>query len=260
MASRWRSNWRRRGPLAFGVEQLVAHLDDRFHLLTGGRRTALPRHQTLRATLDWSYELLLEPERVVLRRLAVFSGVFSLEAASAVAADPEITPSLVIQSLSDLVAKSLVVAEMNRVAHYRLLDTTRVYALEKLVENGESERVARRHAEYYRDLFQRASSEVEARPSTEWLAEYRPKLDNLRRALTWAFAPGGDTAIGIDLAVASVPIWFELSLFGECLRLDGSFPRGPRRDGSVTRARSGLAMRSGLLAHVRARHERPRAG
>ena len=106
---------------------------------------------------------------------------------------------------------------MNRVARYRLLDTTRVYALEKLVENGERERVARRHAEYYRDLFQRASSEVEARPSTEWLAEYRPKLDNLRRALTWAFAPGGDTAIGIDLAVASVPIWFELSLFGECL-------------------------------------------
>jgi len=201
---------------AFGVEQLVAHLNDRFHLLTGGRRTALPRHQTLRATLDWSNELLLEPERVVLRRLAVFSGVFSLEAASAVAADSEITPSLVIQNLSDLVAKSLVVAEMNRVTHYRLLDTTRVYALEKLVENGEREHVARRHAEYYRDLFQRASSEVEARPSTEWLAEYRPKLDNLRRALTWAFAPGGNTAIGIDLAVASVPIWFELSLFSEC--------------------------------------------
>ena len=112
MASPWRSNWLRRVPAAFGVEQLVAHLNDRFHLLTGGRRTALPRHQTLRAMLDWSYELLLEPERVVLRRLAVFSGVFSLEAASAVAADPEITPSLVIQSLSNLVAKSLVVAEM----------------------------------------------------------------------------------------------------------------------------------------------------
>ena len=94
---------------ALSVEQLVAHLHDRFHLLTGGRRTALPRHQTLRATLDWSYELLPEPERVILRRLAIFSGVFSLEAAGAVAASPEIPPAQVIQGLSDLVAKSLVV-------------------------------------------------------------------------------------------------------------------------------------------------------
>ena len=98
---------------ALSVEQLIAHLEDRFHLLTGGRRMALPRHQTLRATLDWSYELLPELERVILRRLAVFSGVFSLEAASFVAADPEITPSLVMQGLSDLVVKSLVVAQMS---------------------------------------------------------------------------------------------------------------------------------------------------
>ena len=118
---------------ALGIEALAARLDDRFHLLTGGRRTALPRHQTLRATLDWSYELLAEPERVILRRLAIFAGSFSLEAAGAVAASPEIAPSDVVDGLSSLVAKSLVAAEVDgAVARYRLLDTTRAYALEKL--------------------------------------------------------------------------------------------------------------------------------
>ena len=99
---------------ALGIEELAARLDDRFQLLTGGRRTALPRHQTLRATLDWSYELLAEPERVILRRLAVFAGAFSLEAAGAVAASPEIAPSEVVDGLSSLVAKSLVAARGRR--------------------------------------------------------------------------------------------------------------------------------------------------
>ena len=85
---------------ALGIEELFAGLDDRFQLLTGGRRTALPRHQTLRATLDWSYELLAEPERVILRRLVVFAGVFSLEAASAIVASPEVAPSEVVDGLT----------------------------------------------------------------------------------------------------------------------------------------------------------------
>ena len=97
---------------ALGIEELAARLDDRFQLLTGGRRTALPRHQTLRATLDWSYELLAEPERALLRRLAIFAGFFSLEAASAVPASPRLTPSEVVDGLSSLVAKSLVAAEV----------------------------------------------------------------------------------------------------------------------------------------------------
>ena len=130
-------------------------------LLTGGRRTALPRHQTLRATLDWSYELLTEPERVVLRRLAIFAGTFSLEAAGAVAASSEIAPSDVVDGVSSLVAKSLVAAEVDgTIARYRLLDTTRAYALEKLAESGERELLARRHAEYYRDLFERAETRM----------------------------------------------------------------------------------------------------
>ena len=136
-----------------GVEGLAARLDDRFRLLTRGRRTALPRHQTLRATLDWSHELLAEPERVLLRRLAVFAGAFNLEAVGAVVASAETASADVVDGISSLVAKSLVVADVDHASpRYRLLDTTRAYALEKLAEGGEQEQFARRHAEYYRDL------------------------------------------------------------------------------------------------------------
>jgi hypothetical protein len=108
---------------ALGIEEVAARLDDRFLLLTGGRRTALPRHQTLRATLDWSYELLTERERMILRRLAVFAGAFSLEAAGAVVASADVTPSEVVGGLSNLVAKSLVAAEVDGTfTRYRLLD------------------------------------------------------------------------------------------------------------------------------------------
>jgi predicted ATPase len=156
-----------------GIEELSARLNDRFQLLTDGRRTALPRHQTLRATLDWSYELLAEPERVILRRLAVFAGCFSLEAAGAVAASPEAAPSEVVDGVSSLVVKSLVAAEIDgAIARYRLLDTTRAYALEKLGDGGELKAIARRHAEYYRDLFDRAEAEWEAQPAAEWLVDY----------------------------------------------------------------------------------------
>src|SRR6266850_1476112 len=158
---------------SLGLEGLASRLDDRFRLLTGGRRTAPPRHQTLRATLDWSYELLSEPERVILRRLAVFAGPFSMEAAAAVAASPELAAPDVIEGLLGLVTKSLVVAEgEGAVARYRLLDTMRAYTLEKLGESGERARLARRHAEYYRQLFERAETESETQPSAEWLADY----------------------------------------------------------------------------------------
>src|SRR5207248_591928 len=163
---------------ALGIEALAARLDDRFQLLTAGRRTALPRHQTLRATLDWSYELLAEPERVVLRRLAVFSGGFKLAAASVVATGAGIAVSDVVDGLANLVTKSLVSAKGDgTVTGYRLLDTTRAYALEKLLESGELEAVARRHAEYYRDLFEQAEAEWETQDTSEWLAIYAPEID-----------------------------------------------------------------------------------
>jgi predicted ATPase/DNA-binding winged helix-turn-helix (wHTH) protein len=200
-----------------GVEALAARLDDRFQLLTGGRRTALPRHQTLRATFDWSYELLSEPERVVLRRIAIFAGAFRLEAAGAVVASPEVTPSEAVEGLANLVAKSLVAAEVDgRVARYRLLDTTRAYAVEKLDESGERDRIACCHAGYYRDVFERAEAEWETRPAAEWLADYGWQIDNLRAALDWSFSPNGDASIGVALTAAAPPLWMHLSLMEEC--------------------------------------------
>jgi predicted ATPase/DNA-binding winged helix-turn-helix (wHTH) protein len=197
----------------FGTDEFAARLDDRFDVLTGGRRTALPRHQTLRATLDWSYELLTEPERTVLRRLAVLAGGFNLDAASAVATSGEIALPDVVDMLSNLVAKSLVAAELGAaIARYRLLDTTRAYALEKLVESGERDRIARRHAEYYRDLFERVETEW------EWSADYARHVanGNLRTALNWAFSPEGDASIGVALTAAAVPLWKQLSMMAVC--------------------------------------------
>jgi len=223
---------------ALGIKELAARLDDRFRLFTGGRRTALPRHQTLRATLDWSYDLLDEPERAILRRLAVFAGGFSLEGAMAVAPGAEIAPAEVVEGLARLVTKSLIVAELERVARYRLLDTTRAYALEKLGESGEREPLARRHAEFYRDLFERAETETEVRPTGEWLAEYGRQIDNMRAAFEWAFSPNGDASIGVALAAAAVPLWTHLSLLEECraraaqalARLEVGANRDPRRE------------------------------
>jgi tetratricopeptide (TPR) repeat protein len=198
---------------ALGIEQIAKRLDDRFRLLAGGRRTALPRHQTMHATLEWSHDLLAASERVLLRRLAVFAGVFDLEAAGAVATSPELATDEVVDMLTNLVSKSLV--DRNATA-YRLLETMHAFALEKLVECGELEIISRRHAEYYQNLFERAESECDARAADEWLAEYRPKIDDLRAALDWAFSPVGNPSLGVALTVAAVPLWMQLSLLQEC--------------------------------------------
>ena len=137
----------------FGVRGLSARLAGRLQLLTGGYRTALPRHQSLRAMLDWSYDRIPEPERVVLRRLSIFPGKYSLEAAIAVAAGGEMAVPAVIDHIMSLVTKSLIAADISgKEPLYRLLETTRCYALEKLRESGEFDAVARRHAEGCQDL------------------------------------------------------------------------------------------------------------
>ena len=196
---------------------LVARLlDDRFRLLTGGRRTALPRHQTLRATLDWSHGLLTEPERVLLRRIAIFTGAFSPEAVCAVAESQELPASDVMDGMLSLTAKSLVAAEIRGVARYRLLDTTRAYALERLGASGEREGIALRHASYYRDLFERAEAELDVRTASEWIYEYGWRIDNLRAALDWAFSADGDAMLGVALTTAAIPLWMQLSLLEEC--------------------------------------------
>jgi predicted ATPase/DNA-binding winged helix-turn-helix (wHTH) protein len=200
-----------------GLQQVAAGLNNRLGMLTGGRRTAPPRHQTLRATLDWSYELLPEPERLVMRRLAVFAGDFTVEAASSVALGGEIAASEVVLSLENLVTKSLVTVEAGSViAHHRLHETTRAYAFEKLAESGEFNQVARRHANYYRDLFDRAEIEMETLPAPAWLARYGHQIGQVRAALDWAFSPTGAAEIGVALTVAAVPLWVLLSLMEEC--------------------------------------------
>ena len=201
---------------ALGIEGLARRLDLRFHVLTGGRRTALPRHQTLRATLDWSHRLLSEPDRIVLRRLAVFAGSFSLEAAASVVADSALAEWEVIGRIAELVDKSLVVADAaGPTRRYRLLETTHAYAMEKLADSGEFGSLARLHALHFRDHLRTALAVWEETPSVQWLEAQAPEIDNVRVALDWAFGADGDPAVGIELAAASYVLWYLLSLMQE---------------------------------------------
>lgn len=144
--------------VTLGLRQVATGLDNRFGLLTASRRTALPRHQTLRAMLDWSYDLLPEEERRLLRRSAIFPAGFTLGAAAALVGDTDQSKSSVVESIANLVAKSLVTSDGSAsIGRWRLLETTRAYALEKLAKSNESEQVARRSAEFLRDLFRPAA-------------------------------------------------------------------------------------------------------
>jgi predicted ATPase/DNA-binding winged helix-turn-helix (wHTH) protein len=199
-----------------GVEGLAARLDDSLQLLGTRRRTTVPRHQTMRAVVDWSYGLLSGDEQLFFQALGIFKGVFTAEAAASVAMDAADT-CVAIDRLADLVAKSLVVVDTSGTQpRFRLLDTTRAYAIEKLDAGGERERTARRHAEYCLTLLKRAGDEASARPSADWLADYAREIDNLRGALDWAFSRTGDGSLGTALTTAAGPLWLRLSLFEEC--------------------------------------------
>jgi predicted ATPase/DNA-binding winged helix-turn-helix (wHTH) protein len=201
------------------IEQINARLAQRFRLLTSGPRTALPRQQTLRATLDWSYDLLDDGERGVLRRVAIFSGSFTLEAACAVASDTTIDEFAVVDLLSQLVSRSLLIADTSTgAARYRLLETTRAYAHEKLVEADEHSVVARRYAECFDKLFERAPDDFLRLTDARLREIYVPELEHVRAALDWSFASEGDAAIGIRLAGNSGPLWGTLGLFSEGAR------------------------------------------
>ena len=174
---------------AFGVKGLSDLLEDRFRLLRQGRRTAMSRHRTLAAALDWSYGFLPEDERVILRRLSIFAGPFTLEAANAVTADTTIAVPEVAEGVANLVAKSLVSADVSgAAAHYRLLNITRAYALEKLTESGEHGTLARRHAEYFCDVLSRPKRNGSRGRQPNELADCGRQIDNLRAALDEAHA------------------------------------------------------------------------
>jgi predicted ATPase/DNA-binding winged helix-turn-helix (wHTH) protein len=219
----------------FGVAGLAVRLDDRMRLLTGGRRAALLRHQTIGAALDWSYQLLSHEEQAIFRRLGIFAGSFTMQAADAVATDTETGSLDIADTVASLVAKSLITAEIgDGDARLRLLETMRTYAMTKLAQSGEADAIARRHASHYRDLLEstRTSS---ARDDSA--AAFAHEIDNIRAALTWAFAPGGDGRIAVSLAAASAPIWLEMSLLTEChgwmgkaLELLDDADRGTRRE------------------------------
>jgi predicted ATPase/DNA-binding winged helix-turn-helix (wHTH) protein len=200
---------------ALGIEQVAASLGDRLALLTSGRRNAVPRHRTLRAVLDWSYELLPEPERLLLRRLAVFSAGFTLDSAAAVMRDSGLDTACVVNGIANLSAKSLVALDKSKSpARWYLLETTRTYALEKLARHGEVEHAVRCHAAYFRDLF--AGSRFRSQVSSEELTRHGHEIDNVRAAIDWCFSARGDKTIGVDLTAAYAPVWMNLSLMAEC--------------------------------------------
>ncbi|MDP9810031.1 putative ATPase/DNA-binding winged helix-turn-helix (wHTH) protein [Rhizobium tibeticum] len=200
---------------AFGVAGLAEQLDDRFRILTNGRRTALPRQQTLQATFEWSYDALPEAEKTVFRRLGVFSGLFPLDAArEVVVPDGTVTEGCprasFMEGLANLVEKSLVIADISvGDARYRLLDTTRAFALEKLRESGDLDTRQRLHAENFLRLLQDRPN------SLEGLSHY---IDNVRSALIWSFSGSGDAWLAVLLAAAAAPLFVNLSLLGECAR------------------------------------------
>ena len=204
---------------SLGVAYVATVLDDRLGLLVGGRRTALPRQQTLRATLEWSHDLLTAAEQITLRRIATFAGEFSMRAAEAVAAADDLAPAEVAECITGLVMKSLVVAEQVATsACYRLLETTRSYARSKLDAAGEGETWPRRHADYHLALLEGGAAEREADGSVRPSRQTRVLVDEVAAALDWAFSPRGDGAIGVALTLAAIPLWIRTSLLAECRR------------------------------------------
>jgi predicted ATPase/DNA-binding SARP family transcriptional activator len=186
-------------------QQVARRLDNRFQLLTTGSRTALPRQQTLRATIDWSYELLAAPERLLFERLAVFAGSFTLEAAESVCADADLPAASVLDLLSGLVEQSLVeLVEHGGAARYRLLETVLQYAAERLAAHGADARVGARHAAFYSALVAEAEPHLTTPRRRQWIDAIDRDFDNVRRTLGWLaeHEPRG------GLAVAGSLCWY----------------------------------------------------
>jgi predicted ATPase/DNA-binding winged helix-turn-helix (wHTH) protein len=207
----------------FGLGKTASLLDDRLNLSWVGRRTAQPRHQTLNAALEWSYDLLGEAEKRVLGRLSVFAGGFTFEAAIAVAADETIDEADVSDCVWELRSKSMIAAQ-GQGERLRLLDTTHAFASRRLSEGDEESRWRRRHASYFNDLFKRhVAMDMAEGPGASPGASpgvspgvLGVEVDNLRAALNWAFSVEGDAQIGVELAAASASTWMAMALLTEC--------------------------------------------
>lgn len=235
----------------YGVEATLNLLNKHLGLHWQGRRTALPRHQTLHALLDWSYGLLAEPERLVFRRLSIFVGTFTLEGAQAVAAGGDLKPAHLESIIDHLVAKSLISAATadDGVIRYRLLEMARAFAIDKLLESGEEAAIARRHASHLVQLLDASfAGRLEASVDNRTAAR-REHLGNVRAALEWCFGKGvldaENAALAVELAAASAPAFLDLSLLIEChrwseaaLALVDDTTRGGRRELVLQEARA----------------------
>jgi non-specific serine/threonine protein kinase len=233
---------------ALGVEPLAARLDGRFRLLTGGHRTALPRQQTLRATVDWSYALLTAAERALFDRLSVFAGGFALSAAEAVGAGGGIEAGAVAALLARLVEKSLVQAEAGADAaeRYRLLETLRQYGRERLEAGGGAGAVRARHAAYYTAEAEAAERRLLGPDQLAELARLGRELDNLRAALQWA-EEAGAAELGLRLAGALWFFWYQRTSITETRRwLTPLLDRSP----SPTAGRARALMAAGIMAYL----------
>jgi predicted ATPase/DNA-binding winged helix-turn-helix (wHTH) protein len=195
----------------FGLSKTASLLDDRLNLSWVGRRTALPKHQTLNAALEWSYDLLDEKEKRVLSRLSVFAGGFTFEAAVAVVADEMIDEASVSDCVWELRSKSMI-AVRGQEGRLRLLDITLAFASRRLAESDEENHCRRRHALYFCDSFKQGAS----MDMPERLRALGVEVDNLRAALSWAFSVEGDAKIGVELAAASASTWMAMALLTEC--------------------------------------------
>ena len=204
---------------SYGLQQTAALLDQSLTRLWLGSRTAPPRQKTLQATLDWSFRLLTELERVVLRRLAVFVGHFTLDAALEVVAGPALDKSTVLGAIDSLVAKSIVATRpLGAMMRYRLLDTTRTYALETGIEDADATDLSIRHAAYFRRWLEQSGKEWSTSSSGIGRASHFAGINNVRAALEWCFSPGGNSKVGVPLAAAAAQVFLAMSLLPECHR------------------------------------------
>jgi predicted ATPase len=198
------------------IRHLAQRLNDRFKILTGGSRTALPRQKTLSALIDWSYDLLSSAEQMLFNRLSIFASGFSLEAATTVCGGDGLDEIEILDLLTSLTDKSLVVAETGgELERYHLLESTRAYALEKLAKASNSERQAGRHAEYFCNLAQQADERYGFGSNEDWLAHVELELDNFRAALEWALTQGHSAAQGGAIVGALGHLWREGGLAAE---------------------------------------------
>ncbi len=198
------------------IPHLAQRLNDRFKILTGGSRVALPRQKTLIALIDWSYDLLAAEEQTLFNRVGIFAGGFSLDAATAVCGGEGLDEFQVFNLLSSLTDKSLVVADTTgEQERYRLLESTRAYALEKLKLAGEHEALARRRGEYFRDQAQEADKHYGTGSTAAWLTIVELELDNYRATLEWALTDGHDLALGGAMAGSLERLWLDGGLVVE---------------------------------------------